>query len=176
MKKCIHLDLNDKLIIRTTPDFKIYFVNDNFTHITGINAEQALLKNLTEILPFSMADLFHDVVKENIKENEPSYYILKGKTKHGDCYWGLMRITPFYSKLNGEKRYLFEIKMLPHNAEEESEKIYDVIEKVYLNAGHDFAKKYFEGYLEDQNTDYEGFIFKTLGTNKKKIKKYFEIT
>jgi len=176
MDNCRQLNVTDKLVIRTHPDFRIYYVNDDFVKTTGIDADEALLKELTEILPYSMPDLFKEIIQQNVKDDERSYYIIKGKTKEGDCYWGLMRLTPFTSKLNGEKRFLVEVKMLPNNAVEEAAQVFSTIEKVHENAGKDFAMKYFEGYLEDRNVNFDEYIFKTLGVSKKKIDKYFELT
>jgi len=175
MDNCIHLNVSDKLVLRAKPDMSIYYVNDDFERITGINTEEALLRDFFEIIPYSMQDLFKEVFFQNLKENEPSYFIIKGKTKDGQCYWGLMRVSPFKSKLTDQLRYLIEIKMLPHNAINESEKIFSVIEKVYENAGKTFAKKYFDGFLEDNNVDFETYIFNTLGASKKKIDKYFNL-
>ncbi len=175
MKECKSLGIEDKLVLRTKPDTKIYYVNDDFVKFTGFEADSVLLKELHEVIPDTMPELFKEILLAHLKDDEPSYYVIKGKTNKGYCYWGLMRVTTFQSKLNNEFRYLVEIKMLPTNAVLEGEKVFDTVEKVYENAGAEFAKKYFEGFLEEKNQTFEEFILSILGVNKKKLEKYFKI-
>jgi len=176
MSNCKHLDISDKPVLRIKPDMSVYFVNDDFSKVTGLQPEHVVLKSLSEVLPSTLPDLFEEIIRKNIRDDEPSFFIVKGKTLTGECYWALARITPYVSKLNGEKRYKIEMKMLPNNAVQEIDKMYTTIEKVYENAGKDFALKYFEGFLEDRNQTFDDYIFDTLGAGKKKIHKYFEIS
>ncbi len=169
------INISDKLILRIKPDLKIYYVNDDFLKFTGFDESQILLHEITDVLPDTMPDLYREMFAANIKPDQVSYFIIKGKTADNDNYWGLLRITPFESKLNGEKRYLVEIKMLPLNAVKAAGKVFETVEKIYDNTGMKFAKKYLEGFLEEKNMDFEKFIFDILGVSKKKVDKYFKI-
>jgi hypothetical protein len=154
---------------------KIYYVNKDFIDFTGFKEEDVLLSDVQNIFYGNMADFVKDIIVEHLNAEEPSYFIIRGKTNYDYCYWGLVKITPFQSKLNNELRYLIEIKMLPVNAIEKVEKVFDTVEKVYESAGKDFAKKYFEGFLEERGQTFEEFVIDLLGVKKKKIDKYFNM-
>jgi hypothetical protein len=154
---------------------KIYYVNKEFMDFTGLDEDKILLQDFQEIIYGNMADLVREIIAEHLNPEEPTYFIIRGKTNFDYCYWGLLKITPFQSKLSGELRYLIEIKMLPVNAVMEAEKVFDTVEKVYENAGKEFAKKYFEGFLEEKGVSFEDYILEILGTSKKKVDKFFRI-
>ncbi len=172
---CKNLDLQTKFVLRIRPDLKVYYVNKDFTDFTGFSEEEILLKPLPEILPFSIKEVYKKIILSHLPDEDPSYLILKGKTKSGECYWGLMRITSFHSKLSGETRYLLEIKMLPVDAIMRANDIFDKVEKVYESAGPEYGEKFFLGFLEERNQSFEDFIIEILGVKKKKLDKYFKI-
>jgi PAS domain S-box-containing protein len=169
------MTLSNNFVIRIKPDLKIYYVNDDFLEFTGFSADEVLLKDLTEVVSAEMNDLFKEILIQNLKSDNSTYFIQESKTKQGDTFWSLMRVTPFKSKMNNEDRFLVEIKMLPVNAIEETEKVFNTVKKIYNNAGKDYAKKYFEGFLEERNQTFEEFVIDLLGVKKKRVDKYFNM-
>ena len=175
VKNCIQLDATRKMKIKLDPAGNILYVNSYFTEVTNLKVHELILQDFNKILDEDMPAFTIKKIMSNLSEKPKSYFILKGKTKDNNCFWGYVRATQEF-KDNGElKGYLLEIKMLPFAAIEKIGHLYEILKEIGNNAGLAAAEKYLDGYLEDRNMDLDSFIFNITGTNEKKVEKYFEI-
>ncbi len=173
-KNCIQLEPTRKIKIRVDNQGRVMYVNNYLTEFTGYKVHELILKDFSILFDIDMPKMALDKLIELV-ENEPkAFFIYKGKTKSGECYWGLLKSTQRIvdNELTG---YNFEIKMLPAVSISKIDKLFDIIREIENNAGLDAANKYFEGYLEEKGMSFNDFIFDVTEINEKKADQYFSI-
>ncbi len=174
-KNCIQLDATRKMKIKLDPNGNILYINHYFTEVTGFKAHELILQEFSKILSEDMPAFAQNKILDIALENDKNYFIIKGITKDGNCYWGFVRSVQEYNEDNTLKDILLEIKMLPLSAIDKVSNLYDILREINNNAGMVAAEKYFDGYLEDRNLDLKSYILAITETNEKKIDKYFAI-
>ena len=179
MKKhtaCIQLDVDRKIKVKLDTSGKILYVNNYFTEFTGFSVSEVILKDFERLLDPSMPKLTVEKLKDLSKQYDSFHFIFKGAMKGDSCYWGFVRVNKTIDKETGEyKGLLIEIKMLPTGAITKTEKMFDILNEIEKNAGLDAALKYFNGYLEERNVDFEEYILSLVDIDAKKANAYFEI-
>ena len=179
MKKntaCIQMDVNRKIKIKLDTSGKILYVNNYFSEFTGFGVSDVILKDFNLLLDTSMPKLTEEMLKDLSKQYNSFHFIFKGSMNADSCYWGFVRVSKTTNEETGEvKGLLIEIKMLPTTAITKVEKMYEVITEIEKNAGIDAAKKYFNGYLEERNIDFEEYILSLVEIDGKKAEAYFDI-
>ncbi len=174
-KNCIQLDVAKKIKIKIDDKFRILYVNDYFTNVSGFKVSEIILKNFDTILDPSMPKITLDLLEKTAEELPKFYAILKGKTKDGGCYWSFVRVTQRFNQDREFSGYLLEGKLLPTVAISKIEKMYSVLTEIENNAGKEAALKYFNGFLEEKGVNFNEFVLAIAEVNEKKAEKYFEI-
>ncbi len=174
-KDCLHLNAAKKMKIKIDAQARILYVNDYFSEVTHFKVSDVILKDFDILLHPSMPKLAKEKLDETAHEFEEFYFIYKGITKEGDCYWALVKVTQRFNEHNEFIGYLLEVKMLPTAAIKKVEKLYNVLSEIEKNAGIEAAKKYFDGFIEEKNMNFKEFILALIEVDEKKALKYFEI-
>jgi len=174
-RECQQLDIAKKIKIKIDDKNRILYVNDYFTNITGYKVSDIILKELDTILDASMPKMTINKLEEIENQFEHSYFIFKGRTKDGDCYWSFSKITQRFNAQNEFEGYLIEGKTAPAAAVQKINKLYTVLKEIEDNAGIDAAVKYFNGFIEEKGMNFNEFILALAQVNEKKAEKYFEI-
>ncbi len=174
-KNCIQLNAAKKMKIKLDVNGKIMYVNNYFTEVTNYKVHELILKEFNILLSEDMPKFAQEYVLDIAEENPQNYFIIKGNTKNGDCFWGFVRISQELNDSGEIKGYLLEIKMLPTATIEKISKLYEVLKEIENNAGTKAAEKYFNGYLEEKGYSLSDFVMSVTDVNKKQASKYFEI-
>ncbi len=173
-KDCKQLDPQRKLKIRIDHKGRIMFINNYFTEFTGYKVHELILKDFSILFDNDTPKMTLDKLLEIIDLTPTAYFIYKGKTSTGDCYWGILRSTQRISN-NEIDGYNLDVKMLPPVSVSKIERLFDIIREIENNAGLEAANKYFEGYLEEKGLSFNDFIFDVTEINDKKAEQYFSI-
>ncbi len=174
-RECQQLDIAKKIKIKIDDNNRILYVNDYFTNITGYKVSDIILKELQTILDTSMPKMTVNKLEDIENQFEHSYFIFKGRTKDGDCYWSFAKITQRFNAQNEFEGYLIEGKTAPVAAVQKVSKLYAVLKEIEDNAGIDASVKYFNGFIEEKGLNFNEFILALAQVNEKKAEKYFEI-
>lgn len=174
-KNCLQLDVAKKIKVKIDKNFRILYINNYFTEISGFKVSEIILKNFETLLYPSMPKLTTDLFSKSINEYSKFFFIFKGKTKDDGCYWSFIKVTQRFNKNNEFAGYLLEGKLLPAAAVQKVEKIFHTLSEIENNAGKEAALNYYNGYLEEKNMDFNEFILDIVEVNVKKAEKYFEI-
>ena len=151
------LDNSLQLVSRITTNGKIKFCNTDFCKATNYSSKELQNKKLTSIFHPEMPKTILDVIKNSLNKNNETYAVIKQIDSEGNTIWLNSHFIPnTTSKLN----IACQIKSQPSSqkAIEKIEKIYNTVYLLENHVNHEIAKKYFEGLLEMEYADYEGFI------------------
>ncbi len=173
-KKCIPLDPARKFKFKVDLEGKIQYFNNYFSEFTGYSITELILKDFSKIFHEDMPKQSFDLLLNELDQNHKSYFVYKGKTKSGECYWGFLRSTQRISN-NEIIGYDLEVKLLPQDSIKTFENLYTIVHEIEKNAGKKASEKYLEGYLEERQTNLRDFVLKAIGINEKKAEKYFAI-
>ena len=174
-KDCLQLDIAKKIKIKIDDKFRILYVNDYFTTISGFKVSEIILKDLNTILDPSMPKITLDLLEKSADEFQKFYAVLKGKTKNDGCFWSFVKLTQRFNQDNTFAGYLIEGKLLPSVAISKIEKIFSILTEIENNAGKEASLKYFNGYLEEKGVNFNDFVLAIAEVDEKKAEKYFEI-
>ncbi len=174
-KTCLHLDVAKKIKIKIDEDFRIQYVNNYFTEISGFKVSEIILQRLESIFDTSMPKITLDLFNESTNNYSKFYFIIKGKIKNNNCYWSFIRVTQRFDNNNEFTGYLLEGKLLPTATVQKIEKMFAILTEIENNAGKEAAMKYLNGYLEEKNMNFNEFVLAIAEVNEKKAEKYFEI-
>ncbi len=174
-KRCIQLDVTRKLKIKLDKENHIVYVNNYFSEVTGFKISDIIMKDFAFIVDPSMPRIHLDTFEELAKTKDSFYFIFKGVNKDGSCYWSFAKISRRYNEAGENVGWLIEGKMLPEPAVAKITKLFEVLKEIENNAGVEAAKKYFEGFLEEKNMDFNEFVLAIAGVTEKKALQYFEI-
>ncbi len=174
-RKCKRLDVARKLKVKIDTNNKIIYANQYFNEVAGFKISDIILKDLAYIVDPSMPKILLDKLEELEQNHELFYYIYKGLTKDGDCYWSFAKITSRYNEEGENIGWLIEGKMLPDVAISKIVKLFEVLKEIENNAGTEAAKKYFEGFIEEKNLNFNEFILAVTGVTEKKALQYVDI-
>lgn len=174
-KNCVQLDVAKKIKIKIDENYRILYVNDYFTEISGFKVSEVILKGFETILSPSMPKITNDLFDKAADEFDKFYFILKGKINNDNCYWSFVKVSQRFNKDNEFVGYLIEGKLLPSVAVEKIEKMFSVLTEIENNAGKEASLKYFNGYLEEKEININEFVLAIADVNEKKAEKYFEI-
>jgi PAS domain S-box-containing protein len=173
-KTCIPLDLSRKFKFKVDLDGKIQYFNKYFSEFTGYSIAELILKDFSNLFDEDMPKSSFDLLLQELEENPKSYFVYKGKTKNGNCYWGLLRSTQRVSG-NELKGYDLEVKLLPQTSVNTFENLYSIVNEIEKNVGTKAGLKYLEGFLEEKNISFKDFVLQANDINEKKADKYFSI-
>jgi len=174
-KICINLDVTKKMKLKIDKKGLILYANNYFSIVTKYQIHEIILKDMENILHDEMPDIAKQILLDYGKIEPINYFIIKGKTKDNDCYWGFVKMNQDLDEYNEVKSYSLEIKLLPNPAISKIEKLFEILREIEKNAGKKTAQKYLEGYLEEKNLSFKDYIFDVTEINEKKAEKYFEI-
>ncbi len=173
-KKCIPLELSRKFKFKVDLDGKIQYFNKYFSEFTGFNIAELILNDFSKLFEEDMPQASFDIFLKEIEQNPKSYFVYKGKTKHGNCYWGLLRSKHRISN-NELIGYDLEVKLLPMTSINTFENLFSIVKEIENNVGKKAGQKYLEGYLEEKNLTFKDFVLNANEINEKKADKYFSI-
>ncbi len=174
-KNCISLDPARKFKFKVDLKGRIQYFNPYFTEFTGYKISEKILKDFSVIFENDTPVTAFELLLKEIEANPKSFFVYKGKTKNGDCYWGFLRSTQRISEDNEIIGYDMEVKLLPSNAIDTFENLYTIINEIEKNAGKNAAEKYLEGFLEEKQMSFKDFVLNAVQINEKKADKYFSI-
>ncbi len=150
-----------QLISRITTKGKIKFCNADFCTATKTKANKIQNTPISQVFHPEMPKVILDVIKESLENNTDALAIIKHIDSEGKTIWLNSHFTPNTSnKLN----IACYIKSNPSSksAINKVEKIYNTIFLLENHVSYAIAKKYFEGLLEMEYGNYEGFIISTF--------------
>lgn len=156
-----NLDFSLHLKGRITTKGKIKFCNADFCTVTKIKAKEIQNKELTATFHPEMPKVILDIVKNKLEKNQDALVILKQIDSTGKTIWLNTHLRPDNSaKLNIACH-------LSANATSDKtiqiiEKIYDTVFLLENHVSYDIAKKYFDGLLEMEYGNYDGFIINAV--------------
>ena len=174
-KICFQLDVTKKIKIKIDENFRILYVNDYYTEISGFKVSEIILKPFDSILDATMPKITMDLFEKTTDDFSKFYFVIKGKIKNNNCFWSFIKVTRMFNKYQEFSGYLLEGKLLPSNAIQQIEKMFSILTEIENNAGKDAALKYINGYLEEKNMNFNDFVLAIAEVNEKKAEKYFEI-
>jgi transcriptional regulator with PAS, ATPase and Fis domain len=151
------LDLNSEIVSRVTTKGKVKFCNTDYIKATAYNQKEILQKTCANIMhPQMPKTIFVHVINELKKGNEV-IAIMKHLDKKGETYWLNTNFDPNSSK---KINIAFTSKSRPtsKNTIKKVEKIYNTLSRIESTVGELAAKKYFDGLLEMEYGNYNGFI------------------
>jgi len=147
-----------QLISRITTKGKIKFCNADFCTATKANTSEIQNTQISNTFHPEMPKVILDVIKKNLDLNIDALAVIKHIDSTGNTIWLNSHFSPNVSsnKLN----IACYIKSNPSSksAINKVEKIYNTIFLLENHVSYDIAKKYFEGLLEMEYGNYEGFI------------------
>jgi hypothetical protein len=155
-----------QLVSRVTTKGKIKFCNTDYVTVTG-RSEKEVLKNKVTITthPQMPKTIFNYVISELSKGNE-IIAVVNHLDKYGNSYWLNTHFKPNYtSKLS----LAYTTKSKPSSREtiQKIKKIYNTLYRIenrksnFLvenEANKEIANKYFNGLIEMEYGNYEGFV------------------
>ncbi len=174
MQNCRNLNVLDYLKLRVDSEGRILYADSKFQEVTGYNVGDLILEPVSMIFNDDAKEIIFEIFFRKLLQNDTIFLVGQLKAKDGTCSWALIRVTAYTDEKNN-KKYLFEIKMLPLSSVPDVDYLFSKLIEIKKNAGLEYAVKYFEGYLEEQGVDINNYIFKLLDTSPKKLNKYFEI-
>jgi len=136
---------------------KIKFCNSDFCHATKTNSNTILDKHITSVFHPEMPKVILNIVKEKLENKEEALAIIKQIDSSGKTIWLNSQFSPnSTNKLN----IACHLKSNPSSKStiNKIDKIYNTIFLLENHVSYSIAKKYFEGLLEMEYGNYEGFI------------------
>ncbi|HIE45578.1 MAG TPA: hypothetical protein EYG80_00145 [Flavobacteriaceae bacterium] len=155
--KTTYLSPSLQLNSRITTKGKIKFCNTDFCKAINVNSKEIQNKKITSTFHPEMPKVILNYVKENLLENKDALAIVKHIDSNGETIWLNSHFSPNTSnKLN----IACSIKSNASSkiSVEKIEKIYNTIFLLENHVSYDIANKYFEGLLEMEYGNYEGFL------------------
>lgn len=155
---------------RVTTKGKIKFCNSDYIMVTGRN-EKEILRNKVSITihPQMPKTIFNYVISE-LKKGEEVIAVINHLDKYGNSYWLSTEFIPNNSN-NFSLAFSTKSKPTSKNAIEKVRKIYNALYRIE-NRNSEFlvedqsnkkiADKYFDGLIEMEYGNYEGFIIDTF--------------
>jgi len=173
---CNQLDVYDRFKIRIDENGRIIFADDNFLRFTGMEIDDIVGEDFSTLLTGEFQNgHYQDILFPVMKDKNKLYFIMSGRTKDGNCYWALVRSTHYRGVDGSGPKFLWELKMLPQSVIPQLKELFDKLVEITNNAGHEYAIKYFMGYMEDKGISFDQIATSMLGTKEKKLDKYFKI-
>lgn len=151
------LQSNLVLSSRITTKGKIKFCNTDFCSAVQSTSKKIQNEYISSFYHPEMPKVIFEHIKESLEKNNNAIGIIKQIDKNGNTNW---LNTYFLSNLSGKLNIACNIKATPSSTKtiERIAKIYNTVFLLENNVSYDIAKKYFEGLLEMEYGNYEGFI------------------
>jgi PAS domain S-box-containing protein len=120
----------ENVIIITTNDGKIEWVNDAFVKVTGYSFEESIGRNpnFLQGQETSMKDVL--AISEGLKSKKPFIQEILNYTKNGEKYWVELNITPIF-KVNGEIDKYFAVESDVTRRKETEKQLREYAEKQF---------------------------------------------
>ena len=151
------LDFSLQLKSRITTKGKIKFCNTDFCDATKTNPKQIQNTKLTNLFHPEMPKVILEYVSNNLETGVDAFAIIKHIDNNGKTIWLNSHFSPNQSN---NFNIAFTINANPTSQEtiKKIEHIYNTIFLLENHVSYEIAKKYFEGLLEMEYGNYEGFM------------------
>ncbi len=147
-----------QLISRITTKGKIKFCNTDFCIATKKSANELKNSELNSIFHSEMPKTILEIVKAQLKKDNEGIAILKSKDIEGNTIWLNALFIPNTSSKNYTVTFTTKLNPCSKKTINKIEKIYNTIYLLETHVNKNIAKKYFDGLLEMEYGDYDGFI------------------
>jgi len=151
------LPLGLQLTSKITTKGKVRMCNSEFYKSLGYIHKEVIRQDFSKIIHPEMPKVIMEVVQNDLKNGEDSLAIVKQIDKEGNTIWVNSLFSPNDST-NLTIACFVKSNPTSLNAISKIEKIYRTIFLLENYSGYDIAKKYFEGLIELEYGNYEGFI------------------
>ncbi len=155
--KTKNLNNSFELVSRITTKGKIKFCNTDFCKATNETSKKLQNKKITSIFHPEMPKTILNKVKNELTQNTFSLAVIKGIDKDGNSIW---LNTHFSANTSNKLNIACNLKAKPSSKEtiNKIEAIYNTIFLLENHVSQDIATKYFDGLLEMEYGNYEGFL------------------
>lgn len=151
------LGLGLQLTCKITTKGKVRMCNSNFYKALGYIHKEVIKQSFTNTFHPEMPKVILEVVQGELQKGTDSLAIIKQIDKEGNTIWVNSHFSPDTSN-----RFAIacSVKSNPTSLKAISkiEKIYRTIFLLENHSGYAIAKKYFDGLIEVEYGNYEGFI------------------
>lgn len=156
--KEIKLDAKKFIVSKTDVKGKIVYGNDYFTEISGYK-ESELVGSPHNILrhPDMPKAIFY-LMWEYLKNGRNIMAVVKNLAKNGDHYWVVTDFDIKRDNLGKIRNYIAFRQAAPKQVVKEIEPLYEKLLKIEQEHGMDASFEYLQGFLEEQNKNYDQFV------------------
>ena len=155
--KTLILTPNLQLVSRITTKGKIKFCNTDFVKVIKTSSKIIQNKKITNYFHPEMPKVILNIIKNRLDNNKHALGIIKQKDIDGNIIW---LNSLFSTNTSNNLNIACQIKSNPSSEEtiNKIEKIYNTIHLLENHVSYDIAQKYFDGLLEMEYGNYEGFL------------------
>jgi len=147
------------ILSRTNIRGEILSTNSNLYTISGYNEKELLGKQHNILRHPDMPKAIFQLMWKYLLSGREITVIIKNLTKRGEYYWVIADMKPrFDAKGNIVTLTSFQ-KFATYDIIDEIEELYSVLLRVEKVHGLKSSADYLDGFLEEKNVTYDGFIY-----------------
>ena len=170
----IKLDPSKTIMSKTDTKGIIEYANDYFMEISGYDEFELMGQPHNIIRHPDMPKVIFKELWTRLKKGENIHALVKNRSKDGGYYWVLTNFETKFDENGKAISHYARRKAAPAYAVFKVEKLYKTLLAIEKNQSTLVAERYFKGLLEENNTNYDGFILSILGIDSKSLSKYFD--
>ncbi len=184
MAKEIVLDIRKRATVKISLENYIEYVDDYLLNVLGYDLTEFVTQPPKTICHPDMPDIIHETIGGFIHEYKEGIAILKHATKDGNYIWAFTHYYPSFKKDGRFEAFITRRKPIPtrkvngnqQNLKAIIEKLYKTLKEIENNAGHEMARKYLNGFLEDHNfSSLHDFYMSFFDFKKKELEQFLNI-
>jgi len=146
------------LVSKTDLKGNIIFVNKNFCEVSGYSEDELIGTPHNIVRHPDMPRAIFFLIWKNLLSGRGITAVIKNLAKSGKYYWIITDFEPKFDK-NGNIISLTAFRRsVPSYIIDEIEELYDVMLTIEKKHGMEKSLTYLEGFLEEKNVTYDGYI------------------
>lgn len=156
------------LMSKTDPKGVIEYVSDTFVEVSGYDDSELMGQPHSIIRHPDMPKIIFKRLWHRIQKGKNMHAIVKNLAKSGRYYWV---ITDFQVKFDDEgniESYVGTRKAAPENMLKVIKPLYQRLLQLEKISGLEASEKYFHGYLEEKEKNYDSFLEEVMSLEGKK--------